>query len=131
VAQEAVAMETMEIPASDAALHERFQDKLSRWDLARRGRHAPDQPDQPAEGMDTDDEGGGGGGAAAGGGGAAAGGGARAKGTLTPLEKQVVALKAAHPGVVLLVEVGYKYHLYGTPDAEVAAKVHNASPACE
>jgi hypothetical protein len=37
-------------------------------------------------------------------------------------EQQVVALKAAHPGVLLLVEVGYKMRMFGA-DAEVAAKV--------
>lgn len=37
-------------------------------------------------------------------------------------EQQVVALKAAHPGVLLLVEVGYKMRMFGE-DAEVAAKV--------
>jgi DNA mismatch repair protein MSH3 len=39
-----------------------------------------------------------------------------------PQEQQVVALKAAHPGVLLLVEVGYKMRMFGA-DAEVAAKV--------
>jgi hypothetical protein len=37
-------------------------------------------------------------------------------------EQQVVSLKAAHPGVLLLVEVGYKMRMFGQ-DAEVAAKV--------
>lgn len=34
----------------------------------------------------------------------------------------MVSLKAAHPGVLLLVEVGYKMRMFGE-DAEVAAKV--------
>lgn len=42
-------------------------------------------------------------------------------------EQQVVALKAAHPGVLLAVEVGYKIRVFGE-DAEVAAKVRE-SPA--
>jgi hypothetical protein len=118
----------MQMPAADAALHAGFQAKLSRWDLTRRGGHACQQPEGAAqrlqmEGGDDDDH-------------DAAhhthntrGGTA---GALTPLEKQVQALKAAHPGVVLVVEVGYKYHLYGTPDAEVASKVctHAVQPNC-
>ena len=126
----------MEIPAADAALHARFQAKLSRWDLTRRGRHAAEQPEGAAQRMevegDDEDEDGhaaahdthktGGGGARGARGGAA--------GALTPLEKQVQALKAAHPGVVLVVEVGYKYHLYGTPDAEVASKVCARARRC-
>ncbi len=43
---------------------------------------------------------------------------------LTPLELQVVRFKAEHPGVVLLIEVGYKFHFYGE-DAHVASKVLN------
>ena len=41
---------------------------------------------------------------------------------LSPLERQVVALKAEVPGCVLLVEVGYKYCAFGE-DAEVLAAV--------
>lgn len=37
-------------------------------------------------------------------------------------EQQVLSLQAAHPGVLLLVEVGYKMRMFGQ-DAEVAAKV--------
>lgn len=37
----------------------------------------------------------------------------------------MVALKAAHPGVLLLVEVGYKMRMFGQ-DAEVAAKVRRS-----
>ncbi|KAF9533444.1 DNA mismatch repair protein MSH3 [Crepidotus variabilis] len=39
----------------------------------------------------------------------------------TPLELQVVDLKAATPGTLLLIQVGYKYKFYGD-DAKVAAK---------
>ncbi|KAL1748072.1 muts domain V-domain-containing protein [Schizophyllum fasciatum] len=39
----------------------------------------------------------------------------------TPLEKQVLELKQANPGTVLMVEVGYKYKFFGE-DAHVAAK---------
>ncbi|KAF8212388.1 muts domain V-domain-containing protein [Mycena galopus ATCC 62051] len=41
--------------------------------------------------------------------------------TYTPLENQVRRLKKDNPGVVLLVEVGYKYKFFGE-DAKVAAK---------
>ena len=41
---------------------------------------------------------------------------------LTPLEKQVVELKAGNPGVLLLVEVGYKYKFFGE-DAEVSCEL--------
>ncbi|XP_057427626.1 DNA mismatch repair protein MSH3 isoform X2 [Lotus japonicus] len=40
----------------------------------------------------------------------------------TPLEQQVVELKAKHPDVLLMVEVGYKYRFFGE-DAENAARV--------
>eukprot|EP00897_Mesotaenium_endlicherianum_P004644 jgi/Mesen1/4207/ME000219S03329 len=40
----------------------------------------------------------------------------------TPLEQQVVELKAKYPQVLLMVEVGYKYRFFGD-DAEVAAKI--------
>ncbi|KAJ7547890.1 hypothetical protein O6H91_08G108400 [Diphasiastrum complanatum] len=40
----------------------------------------------------------------------------------TPLEQQVVALKARYPDIVLMVEVGYKYRFFGE-DAETAARV--------
>jgi DNA mismatch repair protein MSH3 len=36
----------------------------------------------------------------------------------TPLEKQVVELKARHPGILLLIEVGYKFRFFGE-DAKV------------
>ncbi|CAM6048304.1 unnamed protein product [Sphagnum compactum] len=42
--------------------------------------------------------------------------------TYTPLESQVVELKARYPDVVLLIEVGYKYRFFGG-DAETAARV--------
>ncbi|KAI8065738.1 muts domain V-domain-containing protein [Gongronella butleri] len=40
----------------------------------------------------------------------------------TPLEQQVVDLKKQHPGVLLAIEVGYKYRFFGD-DAKVASKV--------
>ncbi|XP_020222089.1 DNA mismatch repair protein MSH3 isoform X2 [Cajanus cajan] len=40
----------------------------------------------------------------------------------TPLEQQVLNLKAKHPDVLLMVEVGYKYRFFGQ-DAEHAARV--------
>lgn len=47
---------------------------------------------------------------------------------LTPMEQQVVDLKAKHPGVLLLVECGYRYRFFGE-DALVAAKVRNCDAA--
>ena len=44
--------------------------------------------------------------------------------TYTPLEQQILALKAAHPGVLLLVEVGYKMKFYGD-DARIASQLLN------
>ncbi|CAM9530566.1 unnamed protein product, partial [Hapterophycus canaliculatus] len=41
---------------------------------------------------------------------------------LTPMEQQVVDLKEKHPGVLLLVECGYRYRFFGE-DALAAAKV--------
>eukprot|EP00752_Nemacystus_decipiens_P013477 g11936.t1 len=41
---------------------------------------------------------------------------------LTPMEQQVVDLKAKHPGILLLVECGYRYRFFGE-DALAAAKV--------
>ncbi|RWR91908.1 DNA mismatch repair protein MSH3 [Cinnamomum micranthum f. kanehirae] len=40
----------------------------------------------------------------------------------TPLEQQVVDLKANHPDVLLMVEVGYRYRFFG-PDADTAARI--------
>ncbi|GMH38216.1 hypothetical protein BSKO_06100 [Bryopsis sp. KO-2023] len=48
----------------------------------------------------------------------------RSRGQYTPLEKQVVKLKEENPGVVLLIEVGYKMRFFGE-DAEIAAKCCN------
>ncbi|PWZ02446.1 hypothetical protein BCV70DRAFT_196688 [Testicularia cyperi] len=44
--------------------------------------------------------------------------------TYTPLEKQILELRAAHPGVLLIIEVGYKLKFYGE-DARIAAKELN------
>ncbi|CAM9398551.1 unnamed protein product, partial [Ectocarpus fasciculatus] len=53
---------------------------------------------------------------------AAAAAAAAARVKLTPMEQQVVDLKAKHPGVLLLVECGYRYRFFGD-DALAAAKV--------
>ncbi|KAL3700235.1 hypothetical protein R1sor_018257 [Riccia sorocarpa] len=45
----------------------------------------------------------------------------------TPLEMQVVELKAKYPDVVLMVEVGYRYRFFGN-DAETAAKILGIFP---
>lgn len=42
----------------------------------------------------------------------------------TPLESQILELKRAHPGMVLLIEVGYKFKFYGD-DAHLASQVLN------
>ncbi|WFD31269.1 Mismatch repair protein msh3 [Malassezia sp. CBS 17886] len=42
----------------------------------------------------------------------------------TPLEKQILQLKAQHPGVLLLIEVGYKMKMFGD-DARIASRVLN------
>ncbi|XP_065189219.1 uncharacterized protein LOC135819863 [Sycon ciliatum] len=42
----------------------------------------------------------------------------------TPLEKQYMAIRDANPGVLLMVECGYKFRFFGE-DAEVAARVLN------
>ncbi|GAA5932860.1 mismatch repair protein MSH3 [Sporobolomyces koalae] len=42
----------------------------------------------------------------------------------TPLEHQVLALKAQHPGVLLAIEVGYKFKFY-EQDAQTASRVLN------
>jgi len=42
--------------------------------------------------------------------------------TYTPLEQQVLHLRAKHPDVLLMVEVGYRYRFFGQ-DAENAARV--------
>lgn len=48
--------------------------------------------------------------------------GKKAKTKYTPLETQYVALRQKHPGLVLVVECGYKYKLFDS-DASVASKV--------
>lgn len=42
----------------------------------------------------------------------------------TPLEHQILALQRAHPGMVLLIEVGYKFKFYGN-DAHLASQALN------
>lgn len=45
----------------------------------------------------------------------------------TPLEAQVVELKAKYPGCLLLIEVGYKFRFFGE-DAKIASQIlHIAS----
>jgi DNA mismatch repair protein MSH3 len=95
------------IPASGAEQHERFQKKLLVQSFSRRGKQAMEtslkgeedgEEDEGPTTLDTKE---------------------------TPLEKQVIALKKKHPGILLVVEVGYKYHFYGS-DAEIASKVRNS-----
>mmetsp|Transcript_23727 Transcript_23727/g.51829 ORF Transcript_23727/g.51829 Transcript_23727/m.51829 type:complete len:244 (+) Transcript_23727:141-872(+) len=100
--------EVARVPPSDPEQHARFQKKLTWQDLSRRGRSRRGEDGERNENDEASGD-------------ASAG----AKGSDskdTPLEKQVVELKRKHPGVLLLIEVGYKYHCYGS-DAEVAARV--------
>jgi DNA mismatch repair protein MSH3 len=105
-------------------LHEKFKKKLGRpdsiADIKRRNRHITEET---AEGQDADEDGEadeepepapkakGRKGAAA----------SKTKDKLTPLEKQVLAIKRDHPDTLLVVEVGYKFRFFGE-DARVAAK---------
>ena len=105
-------------------LHEKFKKKLGRPDsiaeIKRRNRHITEEA---AEGQDADEDGEadedpepapkakGRKGAAA----------AKTKDKLTPLEKQVLAIKRDHQDTLLIVEVGYKFRFFGE-DARVAAK---------
>ena len=105
-------------------LHEKFKKKLGRPDsiaeIKRRNRHITEET---AEGQDADEDGEaddepepapkakGRKGAAA----------AKTKDKLTPLEKQVLAIKRDHQDTLLVVEVGYKFRFFGE-DARTAAK---------
>eukprot|EP00887_Chlorella_sp_A99_P004262 scaffold15.g4262.t1 len=74
------------IPGRDPVLHARFQDKLVEGGgVGRRGGGGATAQVEPAPGA-----------------------------KLTPLEAQVAALKKANPGVVLAVEVGYKFKARGS-----------------
>ena len=52
------------------------------------------------------------------------------KQAFTPLELQIVELKKRHPGVLLIVEVGYKFRFFGD-DAQVASQVGSWSLDCD
>jgi DNA mismatch repair protein MSH3 len=106
-------------------LHEKFKKKLGRPDsiaeIKRRNRHITEETAEGQENGDEDDE------AeeepepqpkATGKRGAAA---TKSKDKLTPLEKQVLAIKHKHPDTLLVVEVGYKFKFFGE-DARSAAK---------
>ena len=106
-------MDLASIPASVPERHEAFVLKLSRDPRRRDGtRRDAKNWEGTGEGEDGDGDG------------AAAAGVSRGGQKMTPLEEQVKKHKAAHPGVVLLIEVGYKFHFYGE-DANVASKVLN------
>lgn len=105
-------------------LHEKFKKKLGRPDsiaeIKRRNRHITEEN---TEGQDADEDGEadeepepapkakGRKGVAA----------AKSKDKLTPLEKQVLAIKRDHQDTLLVVEVGYKFRFFGE-DARIAAK---------
>jgi DNA mismatch repair protein MSH3 len=106
-------------------LHQKFKKKLGRPDsiaeIKRRNRHITEEIAEGQEGGDEDDE------AdeepepqpkARGRKGATA---SKSKDKLTPLEKQVLAIKHKHPDTLLVVEVGYKFKFFGE-DARAAAK---------
>jgi DNA mismatch repair protein MSH3 len=105
-------------------LHQKFKKKLGRPDsiaeIKRRNRHITEETAEGQENGDEEDE------AdeepdpppkARGKKGAAA----TKKDKLTPLEKQVLAIKHKHPDTLLVVEVGYKFKFFGE-DARSAAK---------
>jgi len=106
-------------------LHQKFKKKLGRPDsiaeIKRRNRHITEETAEGQENGEDEDE------AeeepdpppkARGRKGAAA---TKAKDKLTPLEKQVLAIKHKHPDTLLVVEVGYKFKFFGE-DARSAAK---------
>lgn len=95
-------LEPAAIPARDVTRHDRFQRKLV---TGSAGQAAPGAG-RPRTQAAVEEE-------------AAEGGGSQ---KLSPLEEQVLALKEKHPGVLLAIEVGYKFKFYGE-DAEVAAAV--------
>ena len=106
-------------------MHQKFVKKLGRPDaiaeIKRRNPWANDEvpvDDNEEEDADDQEEPGP---KAKGGRGAQA---SKAKGRsnkLTPMEKQVLEIKASHPDTLLVVEVGYKYRFFGE-DARSAAK---------
>ena len=106
-------------------LHQRFKKKLGRPDsiaeIKRRNRHITEETAEGQENGEDEDE------AeeepdpppkARGKKGAAA---TKTKDKLTPLERQVLAIKHKHPDTLLVVEVGYKFKFFGE-DARSAAK---------
>lgn len=106
-------------------LHQKFKKKLGRPDsiaeIKRRNRHITEETGEGQDNGEDEDE------AeeepdpppkARGRKGAAA---TKAKDKLTPLEKQVLAIKHKHPDTLLVVEVGYKFKFFGE-DARSAAK---------
>lgn len=84
--------ESFEIPASDPARHKKFVEKL----LTSTDPEGPLQASKPSK--------------------------VSSKEQYTPLEQQVVELKAKYKDVLLMVEVGYRYRMFGE-DAETAARV--------
>ncbi|KFM28546.1 DNA mismatch repair protein Msh3 [Auxenochlorella protothecoides] len=84
-----------------AVLHDRFQRKLVSGQAATRGERAAEAK-QSVTVTGTPPPG--------------------AK--LTPLEQQVTDLKRQHPGVLLVVECGYKFRFFGE-DAETASRILN------
>lgn len=106
-------------------LHQKFKKKLGRPDsiaeIKRRNRHITDETADRQENGEEDDEDEeesepqpkprGKKGTAA----------SKSKDKLTPLEKQVLAIKHKHPDTLLVVEVGYKFKFFGE-DARAAAK---------
>ena len=112
-----------------AKLHERFVKKLGRPDsiaeIKRRSRFVTEESAaanhddaDAAEGQDEDDVDGE---TAPPAKPAKTTKGRKAASKLTPMEKQVLEIKAKHPDTLLVVEVGYKFRFFGE-DARVAAK---------
>ena len=107
-----------------ARLHEKFKKKLGRPDsiaeIKRWNRHITEETAEGEEGEQEEDpeeepE------SAPKAKGRKAPAAKKGKDKLTPLEKQVLAIKQKHPDTLLIVEVGYKFRFFGE-DARAAAK---------
>ncbi|KAM0721661.1 hypothetical protein Q7P37_002586 [Cladosporium fusiforme] len=102
-------------------LHQKFKKKLGRPDsiaeIKRRNRHitAEGEDAEADEDAEEDPE------PAPKARGRKAPAAKKGKDKLTPLEKQVIAIKQKHPDTLLVVEVGYKFRFFGE-DARAAAK---------
>lgn len=95
-------------------LHEQFVRRLVNPDSLLLNRPTSDLEKDDSEDSDDSESG-----KAKGGAGKAKAG--SKKGSLTPMERQVLDIKGKHPDTILIVEVGYKFRFFGA-DAQVASK---------